>query len=130
MGILRKPMVLVVDDDASLLSTLKSSIESLGCDVLTATNGLMALEIAQRESVSAILTDMRMPVMDGGALLDSVEALNLNIPVIVMTGYSDVSEQDIEARNAVVLLAKPFSKSKLREIIEIFVKNLPAKISA
>jgi FixJ family two-component response regulator len=66
-----------------------------------------------------------MPKMDGVALLETIEKKGLDLPVIVMSGFSDYTGEDIDARNGVVLLEKPFSLKQIRETIEKFVVLLP-----
>jgi DNA-binding NtrC family response regulator len=120
-----KPKILIVDDDKALLTALKQICESLACDVRIAENGEAALKMIDEQEFTLVLTDIRMPKMDGVALLETIEKKGLDLPVIVMSGFSDYTGEDIDARNGVVLLEKPFSLKQIRETIEKFVVLLP-----
>ena len=82
--------VLLVDDDADVLRMLESHLRDWHYDVIPAENGFRALELLQRESVDIVITDVRMPGMDGFALLKQVRAQWPNLEVIVVTAYGDV----------------------------------------
>lgn len=122
---INKPKVLIVDDDASILLVMRSICESMGCEVTIAENGQRALEKILNEKFTVVISDVRMPQMDGVSLLDAIEAKGLDLPVIIMSGYSDYAAEEIDRRNGVVLLEKPFSKQQMQEIIEGFIKLLP-----
>jgi DNA-binding NtrC family response regulator len=125
-----KPRILIVDDDSTFLNTLKDLCSALGCEVVTAGDGTKALEIVSRQTFTLVLSDIRMPNMSGIALLESIESRGIDVPVIIMSGHSDYTAQDIDDRNGVVLLEKPFSAQQLREIIEQYVPLLPNKTTA
>jgi two-component system response regulator YesN len=120
-----RPKVLIVDDDEFLRTALQQCVESLGCETYTAGDGVEALEILLKIPMTMVLTDVQMPKMNGMGLLDAVNERGLNVPVVVMSGYSDYSEADVDARNGVVLLKKPFSAEQLKEIIAIYAPHLP-----
>lgn len=123
---LEKPKVLLVDDDPDLLVLLSEVCEGLGCDVQKAQNGRVALEFLKVAKFTVVISDMRMPQMDGMSLLRSIEKMGFQVPVIMMTGHSDFTPEDVDAANGVVLLAKPFSRQQLKETVEEFIKLLPA----
>lgn len=106
--------ILVVDDDEGVQNALRISLEAEGYDVLIAFNGVAAQEILGTERVELVVTDIRMPLMDGVKLTQYIKE-NLKLPVIMMTGFSDLTEA-LEANKlgADAFLAKPF---KLEELI-------------
>ncbi len=120
-----KPKILIVDDDKAILLVLKQICESMGCEVSVAEDGRQALEKVMAETFTVVISDIRMPHMDGVSLLDAIEKRGLEVPVIIMSGYSDYVAEDIDKRNGVVLLEKPFSKQQMQEIIEDFIMLLP-----
>jgi len=120
-----RPKILIVDDDEFLLTALKQFVESLGCETYTAGDGVAALKILMKIPMTMVLTDVQMPKMNGMGLLDAVNEKGLNVPVVVMSGYSDYSDQDVDDRNGVVLLKKPFSAEQLKEIISVYAPHLP-----
>lgn len=90
--------LLCVDDEANILSSLRRLFRPAGYKVLVATSGAEALEILEREPVDLIISDMRMPVMDGATLLAIVRERWPQALRILLTGYADM-ESTIAAIN-------------------------------
>ncbi len=108
--------VLVVDDEIELRDTVAENFRKRGCTVLTASNGADALRIAAAENVQAVVTDVRMPRMTGLELLDQLKGLPGQSPaVILMSGYADVTIDEVYHRGAEALFHKPFSTRLLVE---------------
>ena len=120
-----KPKVLVVDDESDLVDTLLFHLESFGCDTISAKDGAEALQILESQPITMVMSDIRMPRMNGVSLLEALNSKGIDVPVIFMTGYSDYTDEDIDQRGGVVLLHKPFGREQLKEIIEKFVTLLP-----
>ena len=110
------PTVLVVDDDAALLRTLQALLEQRQFRVLTAPDGLAALEVVAKQRPSVILLDIDMPKLDGEST-----ALRLRskpewrtIPIIMLTGIDEVMDQHLTATLGVVAyLRKPCEPDEL-----------------
>jgi len=83
--------VLLVDDDLLVLKSLQRMLQAAGYDVTTATNGADAATHAGKRGFDAILSDIRMPGMDGLQLLLEVRQHDLQVPVLLMTGDPSVS---------------------------------------
>ena len=83
--------ILVVDDDRYLLLALKQTLELAGYRADTFTSPLEALAAAEKSSYAAVLTDIRMPELDGLALLERLHGLDADLPVILITGHGDVA---------------------------------------
>jgi len=79
--------VLVVDDDLGVCRSLRDLLAAEGCEVTTATDGLMALEVLNRATIDVILSDVVMPDLDGYDLFMEVRRRGVGPPVILMTGY-------------------------------------------
>jgi len=90
-GAERRWTMLCVDDEPSILSSLKRLLRATGHRVLTAEGGAQALEILENESVDLIVSDMRMPFMDGAQLLEQVRARWPHVVRLLLTGYADVT---------------------------------------
>jgi len=106
--------ILVVDDEPKLCDLLVSALQSDELQVLTAANGVAALQVLEQESVELIISDSRMPGMDGTALLAEVKVRYPLLPVIVMTAYSTVKNAVQAMRNgAYDYIAKPFDIDEL-----------------
>lgn len=83
--------MLCVDDDANILSALRRLFRNTGYRVLTAEGGAAALETLEREAVDLVMSDMRMPHMDGAQLLEQVKCRWPDITRLLLTGYADVN---------------------------------------
>lgn len=85
------PGLLLVDDEANILNSLRRLLRPKGYRVFTAEGGEAALEILGREAVDLVVSDMRMPGMDGAQLLERVRALWPQTMRILLTGYADIN---------------------------------------
>ncbi len=115
------PRVLVVDDDRTQRALLQRFLRSDGYDVELAEDGAAALEIVQTMPIDVVLTDMRMPGMNGRELLSRLQALDPSLPVIVMTAFTDLQDAvDLVTREgAAYYIQKPIQDMKvLREEIK------------
>lgn len=114
--------ILIVDDEKNYPLILSAVLQDAGYETLTANSGLEALEILNHANadVDLILTDMKMPVMDGIELLEKIKAINPRLPVMMMTAYGTV-EKAVEAmqKGAYNYILKPFDN----EGLIIFVKK-------
>jgi CheY-like chemotaxis protein len=88
------PTILCVDDQSAGLGIRRQLLESKGYDVLTATDGLRALDLARQHNVDLVILDFRMPEMDGERLTAILKAENPARPVVLLSGYPG----DIPAR--------------------------------
>ena len=108
--------VLVVDDEAVIREGLTRILEGGGLAVETAKNGHAAIELLQQKEFDLIITDLKMPGMDGFEVLNAVKILQPDTPVIMITGYATV-ETAVEAMKCgtVDYLVKPFSPEQILE---------------
>ena len=106
--------VLIVDDEPKLCDLLSSALTQNGVQVFTAGNGLLALEVLEQEDIDLVISDWRMPGMDGPKLLAEVNLRFPDVPVIVMTAYSTVRNAVQSMRDgAYDYIAKPFDIDEL-----------------
>jgi len=84
--------LLCVDDEPAILSALKRTLRSPGVAVVTATSGAQALEILSKLPVDLVISDMRMPGMDGAELLERIYRDWPDTVRMLLTGYSDASD--------------------------------------
>jgi two-component system response regulator HydG len=82
--------ILVVDDDKDMCFLLDRFLSKHGFDVIQSFNGKRALEALEENNISLVLTDFRLEDMDGKELLSKIKKSHPNMPIIIMTGYSDV----------------------------------------
>ncbi|MGY2292542.1 sigma-54-dependent transcriptional regulator [Pseudomonas sp. SDO528_S397] len=106
--------VLVVDDEPKLCDLLASALSQAHIRVFTAGDGLQALKVLEQEDIDLLISDWRMPGMDGPTLLAEVKVRYPQVPVIVMTAYSTVKNAVQSMRNgAYDYIAKPFDIDEL-----------------
>ena len=106
--------ILVVDDEKNYLLVLSAVLEEEGYEVLTAPGGFEALEIHKASDIDLVLTDMKMPGIDGIEILERIKAYDPDLPVIMMTAHGTV-DKAVEAmqKGAYTYVLKPFDNERL-----------------
>lgn len=116
--------ILVVDDDKMILRLATEALKNYGegFNVMTALNGKQALEIMGDSSIDLVVTDLKMPVMDGYEFLSHMSRDYRNIPIIVMTGFNTPGlEKRLKQKGVLHFIEKPFEINMLREkITDVF----------
>lgn len=115
-----EPIIRVVDDDRHFLAAIERSLRSLELPVSGYTDAQVLLAELELEPdrPGCLLTDLRMPGMDGLALQDVLRAQKVRIPIIFMTGHGDTATAVTAFKHgAVDFLEKPFSEQKLFESV-------------
>lgn len=106
--------LLLVDDEALSVMMVAEYLERQGYAVEAAYDGLEALAKLESDVYDVVITDIRMPRMDGRELIRRLEDLQPGTPVIVMTGHLDEGSQAELGANVVAVLGKPFQPAELR----------------
>jgi DNA-binding NtrC family response regulator len=116
--------ILIVDDEQNIRIVLEAMLRKEGYEVATAGDGIEALDVLKGGDVSAMVTDLRMPKMDGMALLEKTAADYPLVPVIMITAHGTVATA-VEAlkKGAFDYVTKPFEQEDLRNIIDKAVKT-------
>ncbi|QDG53586.1 response regulator [Persicimonas caeni] len=113
--------ILVVDDSRSLRQMVCFTLREAGYDIMEATNGVEALEVAEAESADLVLTDVNMPQMDGITLVGKLRELSSYrfTPILILTTESttDMKMKGKQA-GATGWLVKPFDPDKLLATIQ------------
>lgn len=112
-------MVWVVDDDRSIRFVLRKALERAGIPSRAFERAEDVLEALREERPDVLVSDIRMPGMDGTSLLEEVKRRQPTLPVIIMTAYSDVESAVASFKGgAFEYLAKPFDVVKAVEVID------------
>ncbi|HQN47098.1 MAG TPA: sigma 54-interacting transcriptional regulator [Rugosibacter sp.] len=111
--------ILLVDDDDDLLRLLAIRLEGAGYGVLTTNKAEQALAMISRERPHLVITDLRMPGMDGAALFEAIRAMHSSLPVIILTAHGTIPDA-VAATNRGVFgyLTKPYDAQELLTQVE------------
>jgi CheY-like chemotaxis protein len=116
---IKKATILLVDDEPFLREIMAGWLARVARQVVCAEDGAEALRILAEQKVDLILSDVRMPVMDGIALLKKIEGTRSGAPgVIFITGFSDVPLRDAYDMGVEAILEKPITKEELLKAAE------------
>ena len=127
--------ILVVDDEAVIREGMRRILEMDGCHVETTSSGRAAIEKIQEQDFDVVITDLKMPGMDGIEVLKTIKVLQPDVPVIVITGYATVDTAVEAMKNgAFDYIAKPFTPEQISEKVQkavvqkaIFLENFYLK---
>lgn len=121
---MHKHSILVVDDELLIRDLLYDFFTGQGWDISVAESGERALEILRSRKFDLVLTDIKMPEMDGLALTGHVKESHPEIPVVLMTGFPSV-DTAVEALRKKVddYVIKPFNINQLYKLVESKVKT-------
>jgi two-component system C4-dicarboxylate transport response regulator DctD len=112
-------IVAFFDDDEDLLAANSQSLELAGFEVWAFNSAAKGLPLLDRDFAGVVVTDIRMPRMDGRQLFRKLQEIDADLPVIFITGHADVSEA-VEAlhQGAYDFVAKPFARERLIQAIQ------------
>ncbi len=124
--------ILFVDDEENILDISKEYFKQKSYNVITARNGVEAMETLEKEKIDCCFTDINMPEMDGLELAENIRQKDNTIPVIVMTGYPSLENTIKTLKNGVVdFLIKPVNLNQMelcvRRVLrerKLFVENI------
>jgi len=117
----KRPVILAVDDEEPMLKLLRVNLSLAGFDVVTASNGVSALELLEGYQPQLVILDILMPGLNGFQVLDLIRQRS-NVPVIMLTARCDETTlHDALVLGADDFVRKPFS-------MEVFVARIRAKL--
>jgi putative nucleotidyltransferase with HDIG domain len=122
---LQNKSILIVEDDTDLRAILASSLETLGCQVSEANNGLEAKEILKERNIDLLISDIQMPKMNGVELVTWVRRIfdqsfrkTKPLPIVMITGFAHLFQtQEADNLNVNEFLTKPFKNNELQEAL-------------
>ena len=129
-----KQTILVVDDDADILNLLEMRLSASGYHVVAASSGQQALSLFNMHAIGLVISDLRMPEMDGFALYTAIHQLNATVPFILLTAHGSIPEAVHATQQGVFsFLTKPFDSKELLGLVEnafkITPQNTPSRLA-
>ncbi|MCG8688483.1 MAG: response regulator [Desulfobacterales bacterium] len=135
--------ILIVDDEEIIVRLLSMSLRSDGYECVTAGNGEEALKVMEAESPDIVVTDIKMPVMDGLELLKQIKKIDADKEVIIVTGHGDIDStitalqygasdfinKPVRDEALAIALERAKAKIHIREQLEGYTKNLELKVA-
>jgi CheY-like chemotaxis protein len=114
--------ILAVDDDEVNLRLIRRMLEKLGHSVTPVAGGPEGLKLFREETFDLVVTDLTMPEMSGHEIAAEMKALNPKIPIIMLTGYSDMMDSGGEKPESVDhVVGKPISMEGISRAIALVV---------
>ncbi|KUG21505.1 response regulator of zinc sigma-54-dependent two-component system [hydrocarbon metagenome] len=122
--------ILIVDDELNMRLVLSTMLKKEGFDISSASNGREALQILQSNNIDVVITDLKMPDIDGMELLTVISERYPEIPVIMITAHGTIATA-VEAlkKGAFDYITKPFDLDDLKNIISKAIKTRALKES-
>lgn len=126
----RQVTVLIVDDEPATCRFMSRVLERMGLRPLVAAGARAGLELVEREELSLVLLDLRMPEMNGPEFLRAMRASHPTLPVVIVTGHPDGELMQEAARFApLLLLSKPFAPEQLERTVGMVVGEARAEMA-
>jgi len=135
--------ILIVDDEEIIVRLLSMSLRSDGYETLSAYNGEQGLEVFKSESPDIVVTDIKMPGMDGLELLKKIKQIDVEKEVIIVTGHGDIDStitalqygasdfinKPVRDEALAIALERAKAKIDIREKLKEYTENLEVKIA-
>ena len=110
--------ILVVDDQESMRTLLEDMLEVIGYETTLADGGEQALALLGESQFDMVLSDLNMPGMDGTALLRTIKAKYVGVPVVIITGYGTFhTEKRVMKEGADGYISKPCTLTKIQKTL-------------
>lgn len=116
-----KNKILICDDEPELRALLVEIAQDVGLEPIEASNGLEALTLSQKHELALVMSDVRMPKMDGLEFLKDFRLQNTKTPFYVLTAYNEISEHQIYLLKGNGILYKPANIDTLTEFFKKYL---------
>ena len=121
------PHILIVDDDADILKLLEMRLTASGYHVSSAHSAQQALTLFSVQAPALVISDLRMPEMDGLALFEAIHGLNPTVPFILLTAHGSIPDAVNATQQGVFsFLTKPFDSKDLLYQVQAALKITPS----
>lgn len=110
--------VLCVDDEADILELFKDELEDFGLNVLQANNGVEGLKVFKDNEIDCVLSDIRMPGGDGVGLVKNIKEIDQKVPIFLITGFSDYSQEELDGLGVNAIIFKPFDLDEVVKMVK------------
>lgn len=114
---LKEATVLIVEDEPALREIIGAWFQRIAGKAFTAANGAEALEIIAAHPIDLVISDMRMPVVDGISLLKAIRTSRRNVSVILISGFSDTEARTCFGLGADAFVHKPMDRQELLDAV-------------
>ncbi len=117
--------ILVIEDDADVRELVQKLLEFLGYHTLMAENGTVGLALYRehQKKVLVVLTDMKMPAMQGAEVIQTLRTINPEVRIVVMSGVPEEMARVVEEPGRLAFLQKPMTKKDVVRAFQFVLKN-------
>ncbi len=119
--------ILIADDEEGIREFLAYDLRYQSAQVFEAGNAVEALKIIENETIDLIISDIQMPGGDGVQLLRTIHERGLVLPIVIITGFAEISREELLRLGAVEVLDKPIDESRLWELLQKIITQLQAQ---
>jgi CheY-like chemotaxis protein len=120
---LRNISLLIAEDGEDIINIMDRTFKMLVKEIHLAQDGAIAYSLFQKSTPDVIITDLRMPNLDGKALIKKIRETNTSVPIIVITAYKDDLSAD-ELKLVSAVLEKPINFIKLVNLLDESIQGL------
>jgi DNA-binding response OmpR family regulator len=120
---LRNISLLIAEDGEDIINIMDRTFKMLVKDINLARDGEIAYSLFKQHTPDVIITDLRMPNLDGKALINKIRETNKTVPIIVITAFKDDLSKE-EAQMAYAVLEKPINFIKLVHVLDECIQGL------
>jgi two-component system alkaline phosphatase synthesis response regulator PhoP len=109
--------ILIVDDEEDIRTILSEHFEDQNFNVVTAEDGQDGIEKLESNNIDVILSDIKMPRLDGIEFSKKAKGLKSHVPIFLITAFSEYTEKDILAIGVEAIVFKPFDIDEIVELV-------------
>ena len=116
-------VILCVDDEEDILELFRDEFLDLGFKVIEASNGAEAFDLFKTNEIDCVVSDIRMPGGDGVSLVKNIKGEGSDVPIFLVTGFSDYTTEDLTGLGVNAVIFKPFDLEEVVQMVQTTVKS-------